>query len=142
MSTPSRWRSEEHTSELQSQFHLVCRLLLEKKNDDVRVRDYDERHGADDMMLATRPVAVKPHLVVARSGRRVELSSFRVARDVYPILMVIGGDYVRRDHDLVWIRGATIDGSIEPRANRAPSLYRIRLDRQLRPIGACCKLFF
>src|SRR5438309_5139189 len=23
-------RSEEHTSELQSQFHLVCRLLLEK----------------------------------------------------------------------------------------------------------------
>src|SRR5689334_24816635 len=27
---PAR-RSEEHTSELQSQFHLVCRLLLEKK---------------------------------------------------------------------------------------------------------------
>src|SRR5689334_24828459 len=27
-----RPRSEEHTSELQSQFHLVCRLLLEKKN--------------------------------------------------------------------------------------------------------------
>src|SRR6267143_2316047 len=26
-----RQRSEEHTSELQSQFHLVCRLLLEKK---------------------------------------------------------------------------------------------------------------
>src|SRR2546430_4191476 len=28
---PSR-RSEEHTSELQSQSNLVCRLLLEKKN--------------------------------------------------------------------------------------------------------------
>src|SRR6202035_4616901 len=29
--TTSTWpRSEEHTSELQSQFHLVCRLLLEK----------------------------------------------------------------------------------------------------------------
>src|SRR6266436_9052730 len=30
----SRWlaeRSEEHTSELQSRLHLVCRLLLEKK---------------------------------------------------------------------------------------------------------------
>src|SRR5438309_7687948 len=27
----SQMRSEEHTSELQSQFHLVCRLLLEKK---------------------------------------------------------------------------------------------------------------
>src|SRR5689334_23655184 len=28
---PGEERSEEHTSELQSQFHLVCRLLLEKK---------------------------------------------------------------------------------------------------------------
>src|SRR4051794_41332179 len=27
------YRSEEHTSELQSPVHLVCRLLLEKKND-------------------------------------------------------------------------------------------------------------
>src|SRR5699024_11957329 len=27
-----RQRSEEHTSELQSRFDLVCRLLLEKKN--------------------------------------------------------------------------------------------------------------
>src|SRR5690348_17970820 len=27
-----RARSEEHTSELQSPVHLVCRLLLEKKN--------------------------------------------------------------------------------------------------------------
>src|SRR2546422_6009794 len=27
-----RMRSEEHTSELQSRLHLVCRLLLEKKN--------------------------------------------------------------------------------------------------------------
>src|SRR2546429_3760684 len=27
----SRVRSEEHTSELQSRLHLVCRLLLEKK---------------------------------------------------------------------------------------------------------------
>src|SRR5690348_17580799 len=29
-----RVRSEEHTSELQSPVHLVCRLLLEKKNID------------------------------------------------------------------------------------------------------------
>src|ERR1041385_9461535 len=28
---PERDRSEEHTSELQSRLHLVCRLLLEKK---------------------------------------------------------------------------------------------------------------
>src|SRR2546422_7094227 len=33
---PGRYRhnrSEEHTSELQSRLHLVCRLLLEKKNE-------------------------------------------------------------------------------------------------------------
>src|SRR5699024_11918667 len=35
---PSRWgtqapRSEDHTSELQSRFDLVCRLLLEKKKE-------------------------------------------------------------------------------------------------------------
>src|SRR5438552_8988874 len=30
---PATPRSEEHTSELQSPDHLVCRLLLEKKND-------------------------------------------------------------------------------------------------------------
>src|SRR3989442_1811530 len=29
--TPAHRRSEEHTSELQSRPHLVCRLLLEKK---------------------------------------------------------------------------------------------------------------
>src|SRR4051794_41484306 len=30
-SSRGRYRSEEHTSELQSPVHLVCRLLLEKK---------------------------------------------------------------------------------------------------------------
>src|SRR5699024_11742034 len=32
---PAR-RSEEHTSELQSRFDLVCRLLLEKKNNNIK----------------------------------------------------------------------------------------------------------
>src|SRR5699024_11633191 len=32
ISTQIKLRSEEHTSELQSRFDLVCRLLLEKKN--------------------------------------------------------------------------------------------------------------
>src|SRR5690625_6802841 len=32
-----RPRSEEHTSELQSRGHLVCRLLLEKKNNIMRI---------------------------------------------------------------------------------------------------------
>src|SRR6266536_1137497 len=33
-----RWRSEEHTSELQSRVDLVCRLLLEKKKRFMRDR--------------------------------------------------------------------------------------------------------
>src|SRR5439155_27350590 len=37
-------RSEEHTSELQSRGHLVCRLLLEKKNDG------DARAGRNDLV--------------------------------------------------------------------------------------------
>src|SRR2546425_9477423 len=32
-----RWRSEEHTSELQSLAYLVCRLLLEKKKTHARI---------------------------------------------------------------------------------------------------------
>src|SRR5690625_6751768 len=31
------WRSEEHTSELQSRGHLVCRLLLEKKKNKTHI---------------------------------------------------------------------------------------------------------
>src|SRR2546429_4670640 len=34
-----RSRSEEHTSELQSRLHLVCRLLLEKKKKNTRESD-------------------------------------------------------------------------------------------------------
>src|SRR2546430_5869469 len=40
----SRSRSEEHTSELQSQSNLVCRLLLEKKNNNV-FRKFSALHG-------------------------------------------------------------------------------------------------
>src|SRR5688572_32077142 len=35
-------RSEEHTSELQSQSNLVCRLLLEKKNTVAEVSHYPD----------------------------------------------------------------------------------------------------
>src|SRR5689334_24797151 len=37
-------RSEEHTSELQSQFHLVCRLLLEKKKNNNTYRQTSTTH--------------------------------------------------------------------------------------------------
>src|SRR2546422_4229175 len=39
-------RSEEHTSELQSRLHLVCRLLLEKKKKKIKkqcIRNNDRR---------------------------------------------------------------------------------------------------
>src|SRR5687768_17707040 len=41
-------RSEEHTSELQSRLHLVCRLLLEKKN---RAKPPISRVGQDLLRL-------------------------------------------------------------------------------------------
>src|SRR2546422_6239595 len=37
-------RSEEHTSELQSRLHLVCRLLLEKKKKNTRSDTYEQSH--------------------------------------------------------------------------------------------------
>src|SRR5712675_2481081 len=37
-SVARRFRSEEHTSELQSRLHLVCRLLLEKKKNNLTQR--------------------------------------------------------------------------------------------------------
>src|SRR2546429_6044796 len=36
---PRHLRSEEHTSELQSRLHLVCRLLLEKKKNKCRIAE-------------------------------------------------------------------------------------------------------
>src|SRR2546422_7917380 len=41
-------RSEEHTSELQSRLHLVCRLLLEKKNrtENILHRNFTRRQVA------------------------------------------------------------------------------------------------
>src|SRR5437899_5156125 len=56
-----RQRSEEHTSELQSLRHLVCRLLLEKKKrtrDGQRARSYravDPTRPADRRVRARRP---------------------------------------------------------------------------------------
>src|SRR5699024_3194851 len=39
-----RGRSEEHTSELQSRFDIVCRLLLEKKKKRIKNRVINNRH--------------------------------------------------------------------------------------------------
>src|SRR5207249_11568712 len=44
-------RSEEHTSELQSRFDLVCRLLLEKKNNAPWKRELTTRTPMDDIRI-------------------------------------------------------------------------------------------
>src|SRR2546422_4262252 len=43
-------RSEEHTSELQSRLHLVCRLLLEKKKVYI-IGDADARYGIQEIII-------------------------------------------------------------------------------------------
>src|SRR2546430_7104794 len=50
-------RSEEHTSELQSQSNLVCRLLLEKKKPGTPARSYRF------LRASNYPVYSPPHLV-------------------------------------------------------------------------------
>src|SRR5256884_4925288 len=45
MASQKRWeRSEEHTSELQSRLHLVCRLLLEKKKKHINPPTHTTNH--------------------------------------------------------------------------------------------------
>src|SRR5699024_12716275 len=44
----TRIRSEEHTSELQSRFDLVCRLLLEKKKKNIPCTACTEHGGRDN----------------------------------------------------------------------------------------------
>src|SRR2546427_5844635 len=49
----SSTRSEEHTSELQSQSNLVCRLLLEKKNTSASPHSYPPaKPVAEELVLA------------------------------------------------------------------------------------------
>src|SRR6267143_4717315 len=47
------WRSEEHTSELQSQFHLVCRLLLEKKKTNLTKQVANTTYTTTSTTIAT-----------------------------------------------------------------------------------------
>src|SRR3989449_7037700 len=51
-----RPRSEEHTSELQSRLHLVCRLLLEKKKKKKSADVPWDPKRRDDSRLHTTPV--------------------------------------------------------------------------------------
>src|SRR2546429_2238977 len=49
-------RSEEHTSELQSRLHLVCRLLLEKK----KIEQGADSIGGFDITLVANHTIIKP----------------------------------------------------------------------------------
>src|SRR5438270_5969347 len=57
-------RSEEHTSELQSQSNLVCRLLLEKKKPPSPVEVAAPSNPAAGEPPAARPPASQPSIVV------------------------------------------------------------------------------
>src|SRR2546430_8509327 len=62
----AQFRSEEHTSELQSQSNLVCRLLLEKKN-------------------TTMPDVESSRLALSREGSAKRCADLtRVTRSLYP----------------------------------------------------------
>src|SRR5205809_5762198 len=56
------WRSEEHTSELQSRLHLVCRLLLEKKK--------ASADPSGDQVRCTSPSARVASVLVIRVAAR------------------------------------------------------------------------
>src|SRR2546422_8558808 len=50
----ARDRSEEHTSELQSRLHLVCRLLLEKKKKKIKLTQQQKTNGAQNQDVTMR----------------------------------------------------------------------------------------
>src|SRR3989442_5650121 len=66
--TSTNYRSEEHTSELQSRPHLVCRLLLEKKNVKIQFNGIftfpgGASVGGSDSAFAKRSLSTRSHPV-------------------------------------------------------------------------------
>src|SRR2546429_806188 len=59
LGTNFRLRSEEHTSELQSRLHLVCRLLLEKK----KQRPTSTRIAPLSLVKPPRPLVLLPEII-------------------------------------------------------------------------------
>src|SRR2546429_5196897 len=54
-------RSEEHTSELQSRLHLVCRLLLEKKKKTISTDSYGKLIDLDRHIQSSEPYRAHSH---------------------------------------------------------------------------------
>src|SRR2546430_11390093 len=65
-------RSEEHTSELQSQSNIVCRLLLEKNNAHRTVRCPEVHALREDLLLASP----SSDLLIIKSNRWINLRVF------------------------------------------------------------------
>src|SRR5687767_12095210 len=55
-SRANKRRSEEHTSELQSLAHLVCRLLLEKKKIDAKIQQHAKNWDLGRMAVVDRNI--------------------------------------------------------------------------------------
>src|SRR5699024_11826950 len=72
-------RSEEHTSELQSRFDLVCRLLLEKKNDTGRAIGQTYRDNAREVELCYGDLLAETVLSERIGGTRSKRASPRDA---------------------------------------------------------------
>src|SRR2546429_1579795 len=66
---PCRCRSEEHTSELQSRLHLVCRLLLEK-NKNVVSQDLTPTEQARTIATLLEDLKVTAGVLAKLLGRR------------------------------------------------------------------------
>src|SRR2546430_11223159 len=76
-------RSEEHTSELQSQSNLVCRLLLEKKNDITPAQILDGEVRSQRVLAMQLVKRYQPrHEPMVRSMRPGLLVRWSAVRDV------------------------------------------------------------
>src|SRR6266498_2149176 len=83
-SPPREWpmtpiRSEEHTSELQSRPHLVCRLLLEKKNTMATTSQNTANRTpaeTESHRVANATAAIHITALSATKGRRLSLARF------------------------------------------------------------------
>src|SRR5450830_958933 len=107
-------RSEEHTSELQSRFDLVCRLLLEKKKSD----EQDRAANPDDIIVLSVQQCIeqprhRDQMAASRSSARAlfffndtattEIYTLSL-HDALPILQVQRLQRLRNVHDMAEVR--------------------------------------
>src|SRR3989475_114083 len=73
-------RSEEHTSELQSQSNLVCRLLLEKKK---KIQHIELRHSNQRLHPRLAPARRSARVLSTGSGSVPSMPCMRGSADLY-----------------------------------------------------------